>query len=105
MVDCELQTSIQEIRSGAGTIRWALPPPNWQAQLCSPTPIGTSKPRARGNVVHVWAASLDVDPESLANLLAVLAPDELERAERFHFTIHRNRFVAGRGLLRHLLAS
>lgn len=33
----------------------------------------------------------------------MLSSDELERAARFHFDIHRHRFVVGRGILRRLL--
>jgi 4'-phosphopantetheinyl transferase len=35
----------------------------------------------------------------------MLSNDERERAARFHFDRHRNRFIAGRGILRSLLAS
>ena len=51
----------------------------------------------------MWAASLEAGPAALAELAATLSPAELERAARFHFEGHRNRFVAGRGLLRTLL--
>jgi 4'-phosphopantetheinyl transferase len=50
--------------------------------------------------VHVWRLS-QPDEEAFA---AVLAPDELERARRFHFTEDRRRFVAARGALRCLIA-
>jgi len=53
--------------------------------------------------VHVWRASLDVAPERIQSLSRTLSADERERAERFHFLRDRNRFVAGRGLLRILL--
>jgi 4'-phosphopantetheinyl transferase len=53
--------------------------------------------------VHVWRASLDVAPERIQSLGRTLSADERERAERFHFLRDRNRFVAGRGLLRILL--
>lgn len=56
------------------------------------------------NEVHAWAARLDVSTEVLKNLRASLCPAELERAARFRFECHRNRFIAGRGLLRALLA-
>ncbi len=55
--------------------------------------------------VHVWAARLDQDAESLAMLGASLCPEERARAERFRFPQHRNRFIAGRGLLRNILAA
>lgn len=48
--------------------------------------------------------SLDEPPWPPAQLHAVLDPAERERAARFHFPQHRERFAHGRGLLRHLLA-
>src|ERR1051326_2139961 len=53
--------------------------------------------------VHVWAANLDVTAKSLIRLRSILSEDELLRAGRLHFDTHRNRFVAGRGILRMLL--
>jgi 4'-phosphopantetheinyl transferase len=53
--------------------------------------------------VHVWRVRLDPEPERLEALWATLSPDERARADRFHFSRDRNRFVAGRGQLRCLL--
>lgn len=53
--------------------------------------------------IRVWRASLRQSPERLAELAATLSADERERAARFRFPEHRNRFIAGRGLLRELL--
>jgi 4'-phosphopantetheinyl transferase len=53
--------------------------------------------------VHVWRARLDL-PQSLAGFLATLAPDEKERAARFHFQKDRNHFIVARGLLRAILS-
>jgi 4'-phosphopantetheinyl transferase len=78
-------------------IRWPLPPTHWAEQL-------EAKPGLPG-LVHVWAASLDSRPEVLTAFEASLAPEEQQRAARFHFPTHRNRFIAGRGLLRRLLAT
>jgi 4'-phosphopantetheinyl transferase len=50
--------------------------------------------------VHVWRISQPED-EVFA---AVLAPEELERARRFHFAQDRLRFVCARGALRCLIA-
>lgn len=50
--------------------------------------------------VHVWQVNLDaiaIDP-------TILSIDEQSRADRFKFEQHRQRFVAGRGFLRSLLA-
>jgi 4'-phosphopantetheinyl transferase len=53
--------------------------------------------------LHVWRASLDRAPEVAAQLEAVLAPDERERATRFYNSRLSARYVVGRGLLRILL--
>ncbi len=54
--------------------------------------------------VHVWRASLDLGASRRHALHLTLAEDEQERAERFHFAKDRARFIAGRGLLRAILA-
>jgi 4'-phosphopantetheinyl transferase len=54
--------------------------------------------------VHVWRTSLDVVPSSLDALTLILAPDELQRANRFHFYKGRLDFIAARGALRTILA-
>jgi 4'-phosphopantetheinyl transferase len=53
--------------------------------------------------VHVWAASLQVPDDTLHRLAKMLAPAEHRRADAFHFDLDRNRFMAGRGMLRTLL--
>ncbi|HEX9076342.1 MAG TPA: 4'-phosphopantetheinyl transferase superfamily protein [Anaerolineae bacterium] len=53
--------------------------------------------------VHIWRAGLDVDNARLEKLGRFLARDELETASRFHFPKDRERFIAGRGMLRVLL--
>jgi 4'-phosphopantetheinyl transferase len=60
-----------------------------------------SDPPALGpSDVHVWAASLEADASTWA---IFLSPSEQERAARFHFELHRRRFIVGRGLLRVIL--
>jgi 4'-phosphopantetheinyl transferase len=54
--------------------------------------------------VHVWAAHLDLPSDARQRLAALLSKDEQERAARFRLETHRNRFIAGRGILRSLLA-
>lgn len=53
--------------------------------------------------LQLWLADLDRPPVPLHRLAAVLDPEERARAARFRFDVHRDRFVAGRGLLRLLL--
>jgi len=47
---------------------------------------------------------LDLDPEQLGRLSCCLDQEEYARAARFHFERDRTRFLASRGLLRHILA-
>jgi 4'-phosphopantetheinyl transferase len=54
---------------------------------------------------HVWCAWLDLPSSWRYRLRQLLSPDELERAERFHFERDRGQFIARRGILRSLLAS
>ncbi len=56
--------------------------------------------RLQNNEVHVWRSTLDLPTELFANLLSA---DEQVRADRFRFAQHRQRFIAGRGILRSLL--
>lgn len=53
--------------------------------------------------VDVWAASLPRLTNHLSFRESVLSTDEQARAARFRFDQDRNRFVAGRGLLRIIL--
>ncbi len=54
--------------------------------------------------VHVWRIDLDVPEAKLQDFTATLSGDELARAQRFYFEQHRQRFIAGRGILRNILA-
>ncbi len=47
----------------------------------------------------------DLEVEPIENLLAVLSPTEVARADRFHFPRDRRRYVVSQSLLRHLLGS
>jgi 4'-phosphopantetheinyl transferase len=60
-------------------------------------------PRCGQHEVHVWRASLDCDHAVLQALEATLSLDERARASRFVFARDRDRFVAGRGILRSIL--
>ncbi len=53
--------------------------------------------------VHIWRGDLDQAEWCQAQLAATLSTDEQARAQRFHFDVHRQRFIAGRGILRNIL--
>jgi 4'-phosphopantetheinyl transferase len=53
--------------------------------------------------VQVWGVALDRYLPFLADFSALLSPDEQERAARFYFDRHRNRYIVARGILRLLL--
>ncbi len=56
------------------------------------------------NKVHIWQACLDVNASQIKNFLKTLTQDEQIRANRYMFTVDRQRFIAARGILRSLLA-
>lgn len=56
------------------------------------------------NDVHVWQARLDVAPTQVKLFAQTLSADEHQRARRFKFEVHRDRFIVGRGILRSLLS-
>ncbi|MGO8816582.1 MAG: 4'-phosphopantetheinyl transferase family protein [Terriglobia bacterium] len=71
-------------------------PPEWQKAPKRAT-LGAGE-------VHVWRANLAVDPAALQALRGTLSGDEGARAERFYASADRDYYVAGRGILRALLA-
>ncbi|HXS69450.1 MAG TPA: 4'-phosphopantetheinyl transferase superfamily protein [Candidatus Polarisedimenticolia bacterium] len=77
------------MNSSADTILW---PPCANAPPLAP------------NEIHVWATTLAPTASDLEKFAMVLSLDETERAHKFRFEKHRNRFIAGRGALRHVLA-
>jgi 4'-phosphopantetheinyl transferase len=60
-------------------------------------------PLLRPGEVHVWRVSLAASPELPELAAGFLSDDETERARRFHFAVHRDRYLAGRLALRRLL--
>jgi 4'-phosphopantetheinyl transferase len=54
--------------------------------------------------LHVWCAPLDLRPVAVEELLSLLTDDERRRAARFGTERLRDRYVAGRGRLRAILA-
>lgn len=57
-----------------------------------------------GDVVHVWRASLRLVGSCVQDMQQILTADEMERARRFRFARHRERFIVGRAALRIILA-
>jgi len=55
--------------------------------------------------IDLWLWSLDRPDTELTALARLLSPDEADRAARFVYDIHRQRFQAGRGRMREILAS
>lgn len=67
-------------------------------------PVPPPDPILGPDDVHVWVLSLDLDAAERTRLAVLLSPDERERAARLHFARDRDRWIAGRGRLRQLLA-
>ena len=65
-----------------------------------PPPHDLALPR---DEIHVWSVLLDIAPEQRTVLAATLSPDEFARVARLHFARDRERWIAGRGQLRHIL--
>ena len=55
--------------------------------------------------VHVWRANLDQPTSHLQRFREILAPDELDRVERYYFPVDQHRFIAARGSLRSILSN
>ncbi|GAB4550424.1 MAG: 4'-phosphopantetheinyl transferase superfamily protein [Pleurocapsa sp.] len=55
--------------------------------------------------VHIWRANLALPTVEIARLTSFLSSDEIARANKFKFEIHKTRFIAARGILRELLAN
>ena len=75
--------------------------------MTSPSLSWNSPPKTLllpNDAVHVWRTSLCVSTPYLRIFEDTLTADERARAERFYFQKHRERFIAGRGLLRHILS-
>lgn len=53
--------------------------------------------------LQVWSAELDCPVDVARAFEPHLAEDELEKAARFRFQLHRDRYVVGRGILRTLI--
>ena len=60
-------------------------------------------PDLRAGVVDLYRVWLRAEEDTVRHYREVLAVDERERADRFHFPVHRNRFILGRAALRRIL--
>lgn len=56
-----------------------------------------------GREVHIWTLPTTAASATAVMFEPILAPDELDRARRFHFTHLRESFLIARGALRCLL--
>jgi 4'-phosphopantetheinyl transferase len=65
-----------------------------------PWPEGPASPTLAPGEAHVWCIPLDVSED----LRPLLSHEEQERANRFVVEVKRQRFIAGRGQLRSVLA-
>jgi 4'-phosphopantetheinyl transferase len=68
-------------------------------------PVPKAFPQLGVADIHVWTLLLNLSSDALSTFSATLSAAELERAARFHFELHRNRFIAGRGQLRAVLGA
>jgi 4'-phosphopantetheinyl transferase len=64
---------------------------------------GPVEPTLSVGDVHLWRADLDTEALSADRMLPFLDRDERERAAKFRFEQHRDRFIAGRALVRIVL--
>ncbi|HEX4952883.1 MAG TPA: 4'-phosphopantetheinyl transferase superfamily protein [Thermoanaerobaculia bacterium] len=67
-----------------------------------PEPLG--RPPEPGEI-HVWTARLDPPEQEVAAARRLLDADELIRADRFRFEVHRRRFTVGRAFQRTILGA
>ena len=63
------------------------------------------QPILSNNQVHVWRANLELSTTAIEQLATCLSSDEISRANKFRFPIHKRRFIVARGILRQLLGN
>ncbi|MDQ2855223.1 MAG: 4'-phosphopantetheinyl transferase superfamily protein [Acidobacteriota bacterium] len=83
-------------------MRQPLPDPR---RALSPWPTPPEQLSLEVNDVHIWRASLEQSPATVAQLRPLLSPDEQSRADRFHFERDRRHFTTARAYLRTLLGT
>jgi 4'-phosphopantetheinyl transferase len=67
-------------------------------------PLSRDGLRLGARDVHVWAAHTDIPSGAQPGLAGLLSRDEQGRAAKFRVESHRNHFIAGRAILRSVLA-
>jgi 4'-phosphopantetheinyl transferase len=77
-----------DIRTDSPASTWSSPPVVLEIEL---------------HQVDIWRVRLDVPNDLLRTLEKMLTADESERAARFHFPIHRDRFITAHGYLHDIL--
>jgi 4'-phosphopantetheinyl transferase len=70
-----------------------------------PRPIRIHVQLPHQNQVDLWMGPLDLSAFRLAEFEATLSSQELDRAQRFRFELHRHRYIAAHGWLRSVLAA
>jgi 4'-phosphopantetheinyl transferase len=72
--------------------------------ICINWPMPPSNLLLKPFEIHVYAADLRQTTEQMVSFEKVLSSDELDRSNWFHLVRDRRRFIAGRGILRVILA-
>jgi 4'-phosphopantetheinyl transferase len=67
--------------------------------------IPSQAPALAHGEIHIWHIDLAQPAAAVAALRVFLPREELERAARFHFAVHRDRFVVAHAALRNILGS
>ena len=57
------------------------------------------------NIIDVWLCQLNTIQDKNSQFFAQLSVEEKTRAERFKFSVHRDRFIASHGFVRSVLAN
>lgn len=60
--------------------------------------------RLKRGHIHIWCTSVDQPASVVKRYQASLSSHEIERADKYHFEEHRNKYILTHGVLRHILA-
>lgn len=67
--------------------------------------IGENREQLAQNEVHIWRVHLVATETKSHSFRNTLSPDELQRADRFHFERDRSRFIIAHAAMREILGS